>query len=71
MGRFGPADRTEQFPQIQEADMTSFRAAGAGVLRVAAYLTCIHSALYLFKKAFFKKKKFQRDIITAQKSGKI
>jgi len=51
--------------------MTSFRAAGAGVLRVAAYLTCIHSALYLFKKAFFKKKKFQRDIITAQKSGKI
>jgi len=42
------ADRAEWFPQIQRADMPSFRAANAFIKRLFANLTYFHYRNYIF-----------------------
>jgi hypothetical protein len=47
---FGPADRTEILPQIQEADMPSFRAAVTFVQWAFTDRACFHDLHYTFSK---------------------
>jgi hypothetical protein len=48
--RLRPAYRAIEFPQVQEAHMPSFRAAGALVQRVIAYRACFHDGHYTLLK---------------------
>ena len=49
--RLRSADRAEQFPQIQGADMSSFGAADTVFLRIIAYGAHFHASDYTLSKS--------------------